>query len=97
MRNLQQNSGAVAGVDFATFGAAMLQIDEDLKRLPDNLIRFAAEDVDDKADTATVVFKLRIVQTLFFRDTGIHVLPSFLRRPVGPRFFGITTLNVCAK
>ena len=64
MRNLQQNSRAITRVDFATFGAAMLQIDENLKRLPDNLIRFAADHIDDKADTATVVFKLRIVQDL---------------------------------
>jgi hypothetical protein len=79
MRNLQQNSRAITRVDFATFGASMLEVDENLKRFADNRIGLATEHVDDKANTATVVFKLRIVQTLFFRDTGIHVLPSFLR------------------
>ena len=42
MRNLQQNSRAIACVDFATFGAAMLQIDENLKRLSDNRIATCA-------------------------------------------------------
>jgi hypothetical protein len=99
VRNLDQDSGAITRVDFATLGASVLQIDENLKRFADNRIGLATEHVDDKANSATVVFKLRIVQTLFFRDTGIHVLPSFLRigLEIGPSFFGIITLNVCTK
>ena len=99
MRNLNQNSRTVAGIDLATLGSAMLQIDENLKRLADYRIGLASEHIDDKSDSATVVFKLRIVQTLFFRETGIHVLPAFLRigQEIGPSFFGIITLNVCTE
>ena len=62
--------------DFAAFGAAMQQVHENLKRFPNNGVRFASVDVDDKADAATVVLKLWIVQALFLGHTRIHVSAS---------------------
>jgi hypothetical protein len=58
---LKQNTGAITGVRLAAFRAAMLQIDEDLKRPPHDVVRLAAGNIDDKADAARVVFELRIV------------------------------------
>ena len=73
MRNLNQDSSSIAGVLFAAFGAAMLQVHENLKRPPNDVIRFASCDIDYKTDATCVVLELRIVQTLFRRQCGEHV------------------------
>jgi hypothetical protein len=57
------------------------QIDQHLQRLADNLMRLAAFDVDDKANTAGVMFVLRIVQTRgrwWPRDTRIRCAHFFV-------------------
>jgi hypothetical protein len=35
---------------------------EDLQRLADDVVRLAAFDVDDKSDTAGIVFMLRVIE-----------------------------------
>ena len=54
--HLNQDAGAVTGVRLAAAGAAVLQVDEDLQRLRDDVVRALALDVDDEADAAGVVF-----------------------------------------
>ena len=69
MRRLHQNARAVAGVRLATARAAMPQIHQDGERLPHDVMRLPALEVDDKADAAGVVFEPRIVQPLFLGPT----------------------------
>ena len=73
VRNLNQDSGSVTCIFFAAFGAAMLQVYEYLKRPPDDVVRFAASDVHNKADAACVVLKLRVVKGLFRRQCRKHI------------------------
>ena len=55
VRRLDQDAGAVAGVDLAAAGAAVLQVLQDLQRLAHDGVRLAPFDVDDEADAAGVV------------------------------------------
>jgi len=55
MRRLHQDARAVAGVFLAAAGAAVLEIVEDLDRLADHVVAFAAVQIDDEADAAGVV------------------------------------------
>ena len=64
MRHLQQDAGAVAGVDLAAAGAAMIEVLEDLDALLDDGVRFAALDVHDEADAAGVMLELRVIEAL---------------------------------
>ncbi len=68
--DLHEDARAVAGVGFAAAGAAMVEIDEDGDGVADDLVGFLALDVDDKADPAGLMFKLRVVKTLLGRPTG---------------------------
>ena len=61
VRHLNEDAGAVAGVDLAPAGAAMLQVFQDLQRLTHDRVRLPAFDVDDEADAAGVVLVLGIV------------------------------------
>ena len=80
MRHLHEDAGAVAGVLLAAAGAAVLQVDEDLQRLADDVVRLAVLEIDDEADAAGIVLVARIVQTLLVRQSvGSHVISSFLR------------------
>jgi len=47
----------------------VLQVQEDLERLADYLVRSAPIDVDDEADAASVVLESRIVKTLLWGRT----------------------------
>ena len=69
--NLDQDAGAVAGVDLAPAGAAMQQVDENLQRLADDGVRAHAFDVDDEADAAGVVLEGRVIQALRGGAAGI--------------------------
>jgi hypothetical protein len=64
MRHLQQNAGAITGARVATLRPSVGQILEDLEPLTDDLVRFLALDVDDKADPTRIFFMLRVVQPL---------------------------------
>ncbi|GAB3566870.1 hypothetical protein GCM10027578_16580 [Spirosoma luteolum] len=62
VRNLNQQPGAVAGVGFGTHGTAVFHPAEHLKGVGNDLVRLAAPDVGDKANTAVIVFKFRAVK-----------------------------------
>ncbi len=64
MRNLDQNAGAIARFRIAAAGAAMRQVDEDLKTFGDDVVRLHALDIDHETDAASIVLVLRIVETL---------------------------------
>ena len=67
MRHLQEDAGAIAGVDFAAAGAAVVEIVEYLQRLLDDRVRRPAFDVGDKADATRVVLVDRVVEALLGR------------------------------
>ena len=50
------------GVGFAAAGAAMVQVDQDGQGVADDLVRFLAFDIDDKAHAAGIVLELRVVK-----------------------------------
>jgi len=65
VRHLQKNPGTVSGIRFTAAGAAVVQIDKNLQRLADDLVGFFPFNVDNEADAAGIVLKLRIVEALF--------------------------------
>jgi len=67
MRWLDQNSGAVARIGFATASASVIEVKQDLQGLLNNRMGFATLNVDDEANAAGFVFELRIVQALLRR------------------------------
>jgi len=64
VRHLDEHAGAVAGVDFAATGPAVVQVLQHLDRLLEDAVRFVALDVHHEADAAGVVLEPRVVQTL---------------------------------
>ena len=64
VRHLNEDAGAVAGVDLAAAGAAMQQIDQELKRLPDDGMRTLPFDVHDEAHTTGVMLVVWGLQPL---------------------------------
>ena len=67
MRDLQKDTRAVAGIDFTTARAPVVEVVQHLQCLLDNRVRFPAFDIGDKTDAASVVFIRRIVKPLFRR------------------------------
>ena len=67
MGHLQKDAGAVARVGFAATSTPMVEIAQNLQCLLDDVVRFAALDVDQKTYPARVMLKLRVVKTLFAR------------------------------
>ena len=63
--DLKEDARAVAGVRLAAHGTAVVEVDQNLQGVTHRLVGFFALDVDNKAQTAGVVFKLRVVKTLF--------------------------------
>jgi len=68
---LDQDAGAVAGVRFASTGAAVLQVDQDLEAAGDHGVGFAPGDVHDEPDAACVVLERRIVETAALVGVGV--------------------------
>ncbi len=62
--NLKKNPGAVAGAGVAPLRTPVGQVFEYLKALTDDVMRFLAFDVDDKADAARVFLVSRVVEPL---------------------------------
>ncbi len=67
--HLNQDAGTVAGVLLTSAGAAMFQIDQDLQRVLDDLVRARSLDVHDKSHAAGIVLGAGVVQTLSGRWT----------------------------
>jgi hypothetical protein len=70
MRHLQQDAGAVAGIDLRPACAAVIQVCEHLQGLLQDAVRFAAFDIDDETDAARIVLERRVVQALLRRKAG---------------------------
>jgi hypothetical protein len=64
VRRLNQDARAVTSVRLTAARAAVLQIDQDLQRLGDDVVRALALLVHDEADTAGIALGARVVQTL---------------------------------
>ena len=64
VRDLNQNAGAIAGLRIAAACAAMGQVEQNLYALHDDVVRFLALDVGDKANAAGIVLVARVVETL---------------------------------
>ena len=69
--SFDEDARAVTAVFFAAAGAAVVHVFKHVERIGDHLMRFFAFDMADKSDTAGVVFKGGIVQSLRFRQS-IH-------------------------
>ena len=66
MRHLHQNTRAIARVHFRAARAAVVEIDEHLQTLRHDVVRLPPLHVSDKSDAACVMFKLRVVEPLFW-------------------------------
>mgnify|MGYP003334066656 CR=1 FL=1 len=64
MRNLQKNTCAVTGARITALRTAMGQILQNLQALLHNLVGFLALDIDDKADSAGILFLFRVIEAL---------------------------------
>ena len=62
MRDLQENSGPVAGLGVGARGAAVLEVRERAERPPDGLVRGRAVETRDEGDAAGVVLVGRVVE-----------------------------------
>ena len=60
MRNLNDDPGAVARVDLASAGAAMLQVQQNLQRFVDQVVRLAILEIGNETHAAGVMFVRRI-------------------------------------
>jgi hypothetical protein len=64
VRDLDQDSGAVAGVVLAAAGTAVIQVHQRLQTIANQLMRLSPLQIDDESHTATVVFVTRVIKTL---------------------------------
>ena len=76
MRRLHQDARAVARIDLAATGAAVVQVDQNGQRLFDDLVGLKALDVDQETDSAGLVFKLWIVKALLARRHRSWLCPA---------------------
>ena len=74
VRHLQQHAGAVARVDFAATGPAVVQVLQYLDRLLEDAVRLVTLEVDDEPLAAGVVLVARVVKTLFGGRAKLHRL-----------------------
>src|SRR5262245_4264241 len=70
---LNQDTGAIAGVDLGSARAAVLQVGQELQRLVDDGVRAPTFDVDDETDATGVVLERGIVEaSSFWRADRLH-------------------------
>src|SRR6185503_3074007 len=82
MRHLNQDAGAISGIGLGAFRAAMQHVDQNLKRLANDVVRLTALYVNNEPDAAAIVLELRIIQALFGRDSRYHTvhLPTSVKK-----------------
>ena len=68
MRDLEDHPGAVTGLEVPSDRAAMDEVLEDLNAVANDLMGPASVDLDDKTDSARVVFLTRMIKPLSFHD-----------------------------
>jgi hypothetical protein len=71
VRNLNQHTGAVAGLRIAAAGAAVGQVDQDLNALLNDGVSLLSADAGYKADAAGVVLGRRVIEALRGRQTVV--------------------------
>ena len=64
VRNLNEDSGAVASFRIAARRAAMSEVDEHLQALADDLVAFFTADVCDQSHAAGIMFIARMIKAL---------------------------------
>jgi hypothetical protein len=64
IRHLDEDAGAVAGVDFAAACAAMQQVDQELERLLHDRVGAPPFDMDDEPDAARITFVIGRIESL---------------------------------
>ena len=57
MRNLHENTRAIARIGLAPAGPAMIEVDQRRQGVADDLVRLFAFDIDDKTDPAGIVLE----------------------------------------
>jgi hypothetical protein len=70
VRNLDQHSGAIAGLGVATASATMGQVDQYLNAFENDVVRLVTFDAGYKPHPARIVLISRIIQTLGRRQTA---------------------------
>ena len=76
MRDLQENTGAVASAGIGSHRAAMREIHQQLQRFLDDITGTNAVDMSDEADATGVVLVSRIVQSLLCRHSVLRSVSS---------------------
>jgi hypothetical protein len=79
--DLEQDTGPITGVHLAAARATVVQVLQRREPVVDNLVRLLALQVDDEADTTTVVLVERVVQPLLLRCgcTGVLAIKNRVR------------------
>jgi len=77
VRRLNHDAGAVAHQGIGAYGAAMLEVDENLQPVLDDAVRLFLAQVDDEANAAGIAVVLGIVETL---ERRAHAQPGRLER-----------------
>lgn len=72
MRNLEQDSGAVAGVLLESGAAAVLQVDQNGQRIVQNLVMALAVDIGKRADAACIVVEFGAIKALLLSGICLH-------------------------
>ncbi len=70
VRRLDEDAGPVARIGLAAARAPVVQVQQRLKRLPDDAMRPAALDIDDETDSAGFVLELRVIKARSGRQPG---------------------------
>lgn len=75
MGNLQENARTVARAGITSLRTTMSEVFKNLQALLDDMMRFLALDIDDKAHPTGVLFLFGIVQPLLWgKSWNVHVL-----------------------
>ena len=86
VRNLEQDTGAIARIVLQTLTTAMLQIDKDRKGIVDHLMRAHTLQMCQRANTARIMLELRTIQPALRRHVPcLHSEPLTLtiEKPLG--------------
>src|SRR5690348_4554682 len=73
VRDLNQDSGAVAGFGIASASSAVRKIQQDLNSLTDDVVTFTAANAGYKPDSARIMLVRGVIETLGRWKTGARV------------------------
>ena len=71
VRDLEQDTGAVAGILLAATCAAVVQILQNRQCLLDDPMGLFALDINNEADATSIVLEFGVIKSLFGRETGL--------------------------